>query len=133
MRVDEQDEREDGEGQQGEPPAHAQHDEDDAGENEDVLEDGEDAGGEHLVEGVDVGGEPRDQPADGIAIEEGEVHALQVAEDLAAQVEHDFLAGPLHQPGLERLKPIAEEQGHQPNQGQLGDAGPRAARGPGAE
>ena len=32
------------------------------------------------------------------------VHALQVAEDLAAQIEHDLLAGPLHQVGLEELQ-----------------------------
>ena len=31
-------------------------------------------------------------------------HALEVAEDLAAQVEHDLLAGPLHQVGLERVR-----------------------------
>jgi hypothetical protein len=34
------------------------------------------------------------------------VHALHVAEDVAAQVEHDLLAGPLHQVGLDELKEI---------------------------
>ncbi len=78
------------------------------GEDEDVFEDGEDAGGEHLVEGVDVGGEAGDEAADGVAVEEGDVHALQVAEDLAAQIEHDLLAGPLHEVGLEGLEDVAD-------------------------
>ena len=43
-------------------------------------------------------------------IEEGGLHALQVAEDLAAQIEHDLLAGPLHQVGLDELEHEGEEQ-----------------------
>ena len=73
-------------------------------EDEDILEDGEDAGGEHLVERVDVGGDAGDETADGVVIEEGGVHALQMAEDLAAHVEHDLLAGPLHEVGLQRTR-----------------------------
>jgi hypothetical protein len=41
-------------------------------EDEDVFEDGEDAGGEHLVERVDVGGDAGDEAADGVAVEEGD-------------------------------------------------------------
>ena len=74
----------DGEREQGERPAHPEHDGDDEGEREDVFEDGEDAGGEHFVEGVDVGGDAGDEAADGVAVEEGDVHALDVAEDLAS-------------------------------------------------
>ncbi len=94
----------DGEREQGERPAHPQHDDDDEGEDEDVFEDGEDAGGEHLVERVDVGGDAGDEAADGVAVEEGDVHALDVAEDLAAEIEHDLLAGPLHEVGLENSR-----------------------------
>ena len=78
--------------------------------HEDVVEDGEDAGGEHLVEGVDVGGDAGDEAADGIAVEEGGGHALQVAEDLRAHVEHDLLAGPLHEVGLEEFEEEGEEE-----------------------
>ena len=35
-------------------------------EYEDVFEDGEDAGGEHLVERIDVGGDARDQRPTGL-------------------------------------------------------------------
>ena len=59
-------------------------------------------GGEHLVQRVDIAGKPGDQPSHRIAVEEADVHALQVAEDLAAHVEHDLLPGPLHQVGLQR-------------------------------
>ena len=63
----------DGEGEQRERPAHPEHDADDEGEGEDVFEDGEDAGGEHFVERVDVGGDAGDEAADGVAVEEGDV------------------------------------------------------------
>ena len=42
--------------------------------------------------------------ADGVAVEEADVHALDVAEDLAAEIEHDLLAGPLHEVGLDELE-----------------------------
>ena len=101
---DEQDEGQHGEGDQRQPPVHPQHDEDNSGEHEDILKDGKDAGGEHLVERVHVAGEPRDQASHGIRVEETDVHALHVAEDLAAQVEHDLLPGPLHQVGLHKFQ-----------------------------
>ena len=119
---DEEDGWDDGEGEQGERPAHPQHDDDDEGEDEDVLEDGEDAGGEHLVEGVDVGGDAGDEFAYGIVIEEGRRHALQMAEDLAAQVEHDLLPGPLHHVGLQKFEKKGDEKGAKVEERDLGDA-----------
>ena len=73
-------------------------------EHEEVFEDRNHAGGEHFIQGVDVGGDARDQAADRILVVESDVHALQVAEDLAAQIEHHFLAGPLHEIGLQELE-----------------------------
>ena len=119
---DVEDRRDDRDGEQGEGPAHAQHDDDDEGEDEDVFEDGEDAGGEHLVEGVDIGGDASDEAAYGVAVEEGRRHALEMAEDLAAQVEHDLLAGPLHQVGLDELKTEGGQKGSEIDHGELGDA-----------
>ena len=115
--------------QQRKQPTHAQHDDDDEGEGEDVLEDGEDAGGEHLVEGVDVGGDASDQATHWIAVEEADVHALDVAEDLAAQIEHDLLSGPLHQVGLNEFETEGEQQRAEVEQSDLG----HAANGVGAE
>ena len=40
----------------------------------------------------------------GILIEEGNVQPLQMTEDLAAEIEHYFLAGPLHEIGLQKLQ-----------------------------
>ena len=107
---DQQDERQYGKGDQRQPPIHPQHDDHDSGEHEYVFEDREDAGGEHLVQRVDIAGEPGDQPADRIAVEEGDVHALNVAEDLAAHVEHDLLTRPLHQVGLDELEHVAQAE-----------------------
>ena len=78
-------------------------------EGEEVVDDGQDAAGEHLVDGVDVGGEAGDQAADGVRVEEADVHALHVAEDVAAQIEHDLLAGPLHQVGLNEFEEVSRE------------------------
>ena len=61
------------------------------GEQHDVAEDRDEAGGEQLVQGVDVGGHPGHQAADRVPVEEGERQALQVPEDLPAQVVHDVL------------------------------------------
>ncbi len=46
-----------------------------------------------------------------------------MAEDLAAQIEHDLLAGPLHQVGLGKLQRVGDEQGGEVEQAKLGDAG----------
>jgi hypothetical protein len=55
-------------------------------------------------------------------VEEAHVHALHVAEDVAAQVEHDLLAGPLHQVGLDEFEEIGGDLGHQKDHGEAGDA-----------
>ena len=120
---DPEDGGDDGEGEDGERPAHAEHDEDDEEKNEDVFKDGEDAGGEHLVDGVDVRGDTGDELADGAAVEEGGLHALDMGEDLAAHVEHDLLAGPLHEVGLDELEKEGEDKGAEVEKGALRDAG----------
>ncbi len=51
------------------------------------------------------------------------MHALQMAEDLAAQVEHDLLAGPLHQVGLEEFEDEGDQQSAKVEAGDLRDAG----------
>ena len=99
-----------GKGDQGQPPVHAQHDDHDEDENENILENGKDAGSEHLVQRVHIAGEPGDQAPHRIAVEKAYVHALDMPENLAAHVEHDFLSGPLHQVGLHKLEQVAEYQ-----------------------
>ena len=95
-------------------------------QGEEVVDDGEHAAGEHLVDGVHVGGEAGDQAADGVRVEEADVHALHVAEDVAAQIEHDLLAGPLHQVGLNEFEEVGGKSARpRINGGQLGDAAAR--------
>ena len=95
-----------------------------ADQHEDVFEDRDHAGGEHFVQRVHVGGDARDQAADRVAVEEADMHALQVAEDLAAQVEHHLLPGPLHQVGLGEFQHEAEDQQNEIDAADLADAGP---------
>ncbi len=121
---DHEDERQHRESDQGQPPVHAQHDDHDEDENENILKDGKDPGGKHLVQCVYIAGEPGDQPPYGIAIEKADMHALDVAEDLAAHVEHDFLPGPLHQVGLHKLEQVAKHQGGDIDAGNLRDPDP---------
>ena len=124
-----EDERQHGEGDQRQPPAHVQHDDENAQQDEDVFEDRDHAGGEHFVQRVHVAGDAGDQAADRVLVEEGDVQALQVAEDLAAQIEHHLLSGPLHDVGLGELEQEAEQQNADVDAGNLRDAGQR----PGAE
>ena len=70
---DEPDQRQHREGQQRQPPVDAEHHDAHDGEREEVVHDGQNAAGEHFVDGVHVGGEARDQPAYGMRIEEADV------------------------------------------------------------
>ena len=54
------------------------------------------------------------------------MHLLQVAEDLAAQVEHHLLAGPLHVIGLGEFQEETEAQQENVEAAELGDSGQRA-------
>ncbi len=128
-----QDQRQHGEGDEGQPPVDAEHDRGHDGEVEKVVEDGQHAAGKHFVDGVYVGGEASDQAAHGVGVEEADVHALHVAEDVAAQVEHDLLAGPLHQIRLNELKNVRTEQGKKIDFGQFRDPFVRISRQPPCE
>ena len=49
-------------------------------------------GGEQLVQGLDVGGDPGHQPADRVAVEVRDAEPLEMAEDLHAEIVHHPLA-----------------------------------------
>ena len=122
-------ERQHGEGDQRQPPVHVQHDDQDAQQHEDVFEDGDHARGEHLVQRIHVAGDAGHQPPHRVAVEEGNMQALQVAEYLRPQIEHHLLSRPLHDVGLGKFEQEAEQQQADVNACDLGDAGHR----PGAE
>ena len=98
---------------------------DDPGKHEDIFKDRNHAGGKHFIQRVHIGGDARHQPANRIPVIEADVHVLQMAEDLAAQVEHDFLPGPLHEIGLRVFQSKADQQQRQIGEAQLGDADQR--------
>ena len=108
------DQRQHREGHQRQPPVERQHDDHDADEREHVAEHRHDAGGEQVVQHVDVGRHARHQPADGVAVVELDVEPLQVPVDLHPQVEHDPLAGQLHR---ERLHVLARERAEEDGRG----------------
>ena len=102
-------------------PVHAQHDAQNSHQHEEVFEDGDHARGKHFVQGVDIGRDARNQPADRIPVVKSHVHALQMAEDLAAQVEHHFLPGPLHEVSLQKFEHEGKTQQAKVNDGNLCD------------
>ena len=109
----EHDQRQHREGEQREPPVHHDQHDHDANEREDVAEDRDDAGGEEIVQDIDVGRHSSHQTADGIAIVELQIEPLQMLVDLGPHVEHDPLPGHLEHPGLEVLE---RERGQQNRQ-----------------
>ncbi len=111
-----EDQRQNGKRQQRQPPVNVEHHDGHDGEGEEVVDDGQDPASEHFVDGVDVGRNASDESTNCVRIEEADVHALHVAEDVAAQVEHDFLAGPLHQVCLNELEEIRRDLGDQEDQ-----------------
>ena len=96
------------------PGAHPQHHHDYEAQRENVAEDRNQAGGPQFIQGVDVGGDASDHAAHRIAVVVGNVEALQVLHQFAAQIEHGELAGTLHQIGFREL---AQESDH--NRGEI--------------
>ncbi len=66
-------------------------------------------------------GETGDEAADRVAVEEADVHALEVAKDLRAHVVHDLLAGPLQDVGLDELESVRQDERAQVDKGNLRD------------
>ena len=88
----EPDQRNHREGDQRELDVDHQHHPHDGDEGEHVAEDRHHAGGEELVQRLDVGRHPGHQPADRIPVEVGDAEPLQMAEDLHPEVVHHPLA-----------------------------------------
>ena len=110
------------EGQQRQPPVDGEHHDSHDGQRKEVVDNREDAAGEHLVDGIHVRGDARDQPPHGVRVEKTYVHALHMTEDVAAQVEHDLLTGPLHQVRLHKFEQVGRDLSNQENQRQPGNA-----------
>src|SRR5262249_14663826 len=103
-----EDQRKHGKCDEREAPIHPQHDHEDADEHEDIFKDRYDSGSEHFVQSIHVAGNARDKTAYRVFVEERDVHSLQMPKNLAAQIEHYLLSGPLHVVGLQELEQKAE-------------------------
>ena len=82
--------------------------------------------GEEVVQHVDVRGDARHQPADGVAVVVAQIEPLQVAVDRHAQVEHDPLPGQLHRPGLDVFGGECADQDRQIQRGEPVEPGEAA-------
>ena len=122
-----EDQRQNRECKQRQPPVDAQHHDGHDREREEIIDDSQDAAGEHFVDGIDVGGDACDQATHRVIVKEPDVHALHVAEDVAAQIEHDLLPGPLHQVSLNELKQVGGNQCTKVNERKPRDALDRIA------
>ena len=89
--------RQDRECHQGKLPIQDQHRRDDRPDGEHVAEDRDHARGEHLIQGLDVTRDPGHETSHRVSIEERQLEALQVSENLASQVLHHPLADPRRQ------------------------------------
>ncbi len=107
---EQEEQRQDRQAPQGEVPVEQEKHGDDAEEQEEVAENRHQAGGEQLVERLDVGGRPGHQAADRLAVEEADRQLLEVAEHVAPQVRHHPLA---HQPHHVALGEERAEDQHQ--------------------
>ena len=103
---------------------------DNAGQHEDIFKNRNHARREHFIQRVDVGGHARHQPAHRVLVEKPDVHVLQVAENLPAQIEHHLLPGPLHQVGLDELQRESEDENPDVEPANLRDAGQRSVAQP---
>src|SRR5579883_55782 len=95
------DEGEDGERGQRQMPVRPQQDGHDAAQRDGVPEDRHHAGGDQVVEGVDVVGDARDEAADRGAGEEADREPLEVVDHPQAEAAHDALSHELHEVALE--------------------------------
>src|SRR3984893_4315304 len=85
------------------------------GEQKEVVDHGDDARGEQVVEGVDIGGYARQEAAQGIAVEVRHGQPLDVAENRGAHVVHGLLADALHDANLDVLRQEIEDQNGKEN------------------
>ncbi len=121
---DDEDERQNGERVEGELVIDREEPTGEDGEEKEVVDHRHDAGGEEIVEGIDVGGDAGDQSADRIAVEVGHRQALDVAEDRRAHVVHRLLADALHDANLDVLGEEVEDQHAEENDADDADAAP---------
>ncbi len=99
------------EGREGEAPVEVEEDRGRADEDQRVLDERRDAVRDQLVEGVDVVGQAADDHAGAVPLVVAERQALEVLEELVAEVGEDPLARPAREVGLRRARCEVGEAG----------------------
>ena len=83
--------------QAGHAGAELQHGHHHERQHQQIAQNHQQAGREQFVECVDIGSDARDHASHRIAIVVRDIQPLQVRHQLAAKIEHGFLADPLHE------------------------------------
>jgi len=110
---DDENQRKDREGIESETRIHPEQQASHHRKQEEIIDHGHNAGGEKVVEGVDVGGDPSDQATHRVVVEVTHGQALEMAEDFGAHVVHGLLADTLHDADLNVLGDKIEDQNEQ--------------------
>ena len=97
-------------------------------EADDVAEQADDAGGEHLVQRLDVAGEAGHEPPDRRAIEERRAERQHVAVDAHAQIVHAALADHLREVDLREGGAVLADEGEKVEQADAIEPGQAADR-----
>ena len=85
--------RQDTQRDQGQLPVHAEHEEEDDDDLEDIAGDGDQAGSKKIGDGFDITDGARHAGSDGCFVEEAHAQRNQVAVHVLAQQTHHFLSG----------------------------------------
>ena len=116
--------------QPGHARAQPEHRDNHETQHQNVADNGDQAGGEQIVQHVHIRRDARDQPAHRILIEIGDVQRLQMRHQLPPQIEHGPLAGPLHQVRLAEVEEKPENDSPDKAGAQLRQARPSIVREP---
>ena len=113
-----------GEDDHGEAEVQEQHHGDHPGERDDVAQDGDRPGREHLADRLHVAQDSRHDAPDGVPVEERGREALDVGEEGGAQVVDDALTGPCREVDLRIAQRVLDGQGHREEPDDPGEPGP---------
>ena len=97
-------------------PVHPQQHDHDPQQRDQVTEDRDHAGGEEIVQCIDVGRHARHQATHRVAVVEPDVEPLQMRVDLHAEVKHDPLPHHLHRVRLDVFEDERPDEEHEKQQ-----------------
>ncbi len=100
---DDEHDRKGGTEQQGQTPVHPVENGENTQEADAIVKERDDDRGEHFIHVLDVVGEARDQSSHRMRVEESEIQAQHVSEEVLTNGVHDVLSGPFEGNDLEEI------------------------------